>query len=35
LIVWVRPGVRLVRARPARPARALIALDLPTFERKF
>src|ERR1700741_686412 len=32
-MVWVRPGVLLVRARPLRPRRALMALDLPTFER--
>src|SRR5947209_13196596 len=32
-MVWVHPGVLLVRARPRRPARALMALDLPTFER--
>src|SRR6185437_1035091 len=30
---WVRPGVREVRARLLRPVRALIRLDLPTFER--
>src|SRR6267142_3474273 len=32
-MVWVRPGVLLVLARLRRPARALIALDLPTLER--
>src|SRR5882757_754978 len=32
-MVWVRPGVLLVRASARRPASALIALDLPTFER--
>src|SRR3954468_8826341 len=32
-MVCVRPGVLLVRARLRRPAMALIALDLPTFER--
>src|SRR5262245_26883200 len=32
-MVWVRPGVLLVRARPRRPASALMALDLPTLER--
>src|SRR5258705_5175216 len=32
-MVWVRPGVLLVRARLRRPERALIALDLPTLER--
>src|SRR5687768_16724681 len=32
-MVCVRPGVLLVRARRLRPARALMALDLPTFER--
>src|SRR5580765_488487 len=32
-MVCVRPGVLLVRARPRRPASALMALDLPTFER--
>jgi hypothetical protein len=33
LIVCVRPGVLLVNARRLRPVSALIALDLPTFER--
>ena len=33
LIVWVRPGVLLVKARRLRPVSALIALDLPTLER--
>src|SRR5438105_14747514 len=32
-MVCVRPGVLLVRASALRPTRALIALDLPTFER--
>src|SRR6266540_5278036 len=32
-MVCVRPGVLLVRARCFRPASALMALDLPTFER--
>src|SRR5438552_13836284 len=32
-MVCVRPGVLLVRARLRRPRIALIALDLPTFER--
>src|ERR1051326_8294776 len=32
-MVCVRPGVLLVRARPRLPRSALIALDLPTFER--
>src|SRR6185295_4623043 len=32
-MVCVRPGVLLKKARRLRPARALIALDLPTFER--
>src|SRR6185436_12262036 len=32
-MVCVRPGVLLVKARRLRPARALIALDLPTLER--
>src|ERR1051325_2203853 len=32
-MVCVRPGVLLTRASERRPARALIALDLPTFER--
>src|ERR1700694_5585430 len=32
-MVWVRPRVLLVRASPRRPASALMALDLPTFER--
>src|SRR5262249_32069330 len=30
---WVRPGVCEVRASALRPVRALIRLDLPTFER--
>src|SRR3970040_1435833 len=33
-MVCVRPGVLLVRARRLRPARVLMALDLPTFERR-
>src|SRR5258708_32000669 len=32
-MVCVRPGVLLVRASARRPARALMALDFPTFER--
>src|SRR5437763_14919284 len=32
-MVWVRPGVLLVRASARRPVRALMALDLPTLER--
>src|SRR5262245_11301652 len=32
-MVCVRPGVLLTRARPRRPASALMALDLPTLER--
>src|SRR6185436_12201476 len=32
-MVWVRPGVLLKKASFLRLARALIALDLPTFER--
>ena len=32
-MVCVRPGVLLVKARRLRPTMALIALDLPTFER--
>ena len=30
---WVRPGVRLTRASPTRCVIALIALDLPEFDR--
>jgi len=33
LISWVRPGVRLTLARPARFSIALIADDLPELER--
>jgi hypothetical protein len=31
-MIWVRPGLELVRARPFLPTKLLIKLDFPTFD---